>query len=87
MSKDDKDMWVGAWWLGYLIISAWLITVALPLFSFPKSYVSSSSDEEQQQNNTEVDNEGTGPKEEIPLTDLNRKTIRDKFILFCKGWK
>lgn len=37
MQERDTDAWIGAWWLGYLIISAWVFVAALPLFFFPKS--------------------------------------------------
>ena len=36
ITTKDRS-WIGAWWLGYLLIGAWVLVAALPLFLFPKS--------------------------------------------------
>ncbi|XP_002129378.2 solute carrier organic anion transporter family member 2A1 [Ciona intestinalis] len=37
VSKDDEKRWVGAWWLGFLIIGIFVIFTSIPIFFFPKS--------------------------------------------------
>ncbi|CAN7989025.1 unnamed protein product, partial [Ixodes hexagonus] len=34
--KQDDPRWIGAWWMGYLIIGAGIFVSTLPMFFFPK---------------------------------------------------
>nr|CAB3266353.1 solute carrier organic anion transporter family member 2A1-like [Phallusia mammillata] len=36
ITSEDKTVWIGAWWLGYLVIGTWVALAALPLLLFPK---------------------------------------------------
>ena len=32
----DSPLWVGAWWLGFLVSAAMALLVVVPMFGFPK---------------------------------------------------
>uniref|UniRef100_A0A1I8GAU4 Solute carrier organic anion transporter family member n=1 Tax=Macrostomum lignano TaxID=282301 RepID=A0A1I8GAU4_9PLAT len=38
LSPDDTNLWVGAWWIGFLISGSISLMGVLPMFGFPKSF-------------------------------------------------
>lgn len=35
----QDSTWIGAWWLGYIILSLWVFTSAIPILIFPKRMI------------------------------------------------
>uniref|UniRef100_F6ZVK8 Solute carrier organic anion transporter family member n=1 Tax=Ciona intestinalis TaxID=7719 RepID=F6ZVK8_CIOIN len=52
VSKDDEKRWVGAWWLGFLIIGIFVIFTSIPIFFFPKSM--NKQEDKKQKNSKET---------------------------------
>lgn len=53
VQMTDKS-WVGAWWLGYIILGAWVVITAIPLVWFPKAMDKENDAEDIEQNKQEL---------------------------------
>lgn len=81
---DEKsNEWIGAWWLGYLVISTWVVLAAFPLYFFPKTMRTKSSTlTSQKSRETKIcDNLGSKEYEKVKFISSGNTTLPndDKF--------
>ena len=79
LTPEDTSMWIGAWWLGFLILSPCLLATAFPLLFFPTKIPSSENVVAEEKCQPFIDYQVRGSSEVSSEQNLDEK--EEGFIL------